>query len=212
MYINTNKDKMVEVAFSLSLKYGFDNVSIKQIQEEANVSAGALYYYFKDKNDLLAYMIDRFIKDQIKKYGENIRNFKGTASEKLKFILYRHAGQEFRDENFAIKLSNDDVMDSSKYDLFVLGVYHQHPEFRPLLHDLYKEMLKIYEDFVENLKEKNEIRSDIDTKETALYIFTVLAGFVKLWISFPNIPFEKIADINLKMLCDTLGCKDLQID
>ncbi|WP_225370126.1 TetR/AcrR family transcriptional regulator [Methanobrevibacter arboriphilus] len=54
-----NKDKIAQAAFLLSLKYGFDNVSIKQIQEEANVTTGAIYYHFKDKNDILDYILKK---------------------------------------------------------------------------------------------------------------------------------------------------------
>ena len=200
-----NKDKIIETAFSLSLKQGFDNVSIKQIQKEASVSAGSIYYHFEDKNDILASMIERFINKQIERYGENIRKYDGNFYEKLNFIFYHHVGGEINDENFAIELSDNNRIDPTEYDLFTLGVYHQHPEFRPLFEEFNRDLIKIYEEFIEEFKEKNEISNDIDTKDTAIYILTVLAGFAKLWVALPDFPFEKFVDINVKMICDTLG-------
>ncbi|RBQ22635.1 hypothetical protein ALNOE001_16930 [Candidatus Methanobinarius endosymbioticus] len=50
-----NKQKIVDAAFDLSVKYGFDNVSMKQIQEAADIGAGSIYYHFKNKNEILEY-------------------------------------------------------------------------------------------------------------------------------------------------------------
>ena len=203
----TNKEILMEVAFSLSLKYGFDNVTIKQIQKEANVSPGTVYYHFKDKNDILANMIERYIKEEIKEFKKHLIDYEGSVHEKLKFIFYHFAGKELDNENYGIELSNNEKINHSDYELLLLGIYHQHPELRPYFHELNKEMLNIFEDFVEDLKEKNEIRNDIDTDAMALHIFTVVSGFSKLYDGCPTVSIEKFADINIGMICDVICYK-----
>jgi len=205
LLINNNKNRMVEVAFLLSVKHGFDNVSIKQIQEEANVSAGAIYYHFKDKNDILVCMVNRYIKDEINVFKKNLNDYEGSLFEKLRFILCHYTGEMIDNEDYSIALSNNDRIDHLEYNLFLLGIYHQHPELRPIFHEINKEMLDIYKEFVEELKDSNQIRKDVDTEEVAIYISTTAAGFVKLWTGFPDIPLGKFVDSNVKMICNSIG-------
>lgn len=47
------KEKIHDVAIRLMDEYGIDNVSIRDICREADVSTGAFYHYFQSKDDLL---------------------------------------------------------------------------------------------------------------------------------------------------------------
>ena len=209
LYINNNKNRILEAAFFLSLKYGFDNVSIKQIQDEINVSAGAIYYYFKDKNDILVNMLNRGLKDEIKDFEKNLKKYDGTLAEKLKFIFYYNIGTNIDNESYKFNLSdNNHDLIRTEYNSFLLGIYHQHPELRPRFHEANKYIVKIYTDFVEEFKQKNEIRSDMDSGNIALYIHTVVSGFTKLWIGFPEIELEDYMDKNIKMILQTIAVKN----
>jgi len=207
LYLNNNKDKMLEATFLLSIQYGFDNVSIKQIQKEANVSAGAIYYHFKDKNDILNHMLNKYLKGSVEDFKKNLRKYDGSFTEKLKFIFYLHLGKELNNEKHVIKLSNDIEIDHTEFDLFLLGIYHQHHELRPLFDEMTIEMLDIFTEFVEEFKEKKEIRADFDSEDVALYIYSVVGGFIKLWAGFTHIPLEKYIDINIKMICESVRVK-----
>lgn len=47
------KQKISDTAFRLFKKYGYDNVSVRQIASELDITTGALYYHFKNKADIL---------------------------------------------------------------------------------------------------------------------------------------------------------------
>ena len=204
MYTINNKDKVLESAFRLSLKYGFDNVSIKQIQDGANVSAGTIYYYFNDKDDILVNMLNKYLKDEVKKFDKNIRNYEGSFPEKLKFIFYHNAGVELNNKTHGIRLSDSNVINHEEFNLFMMSTYHKHLEVRPVFHEINKMTLRTYTDIVDEFKQKNEIRDDIDSEDIALYIFTVISGFLQLWISSPHISIEKLVDTNVKMICESI--------
>ena len=208
MYHNSSKDRVIEAAFLLSIQYGFDNVSIKQIQDEADVSAGAIYYHFKDKNDILNNMINKYLKRAIKCFGKNLRKHEGSFAEKLKFIFYLHLGKELNNEKHVIKLSNNIEIDHTEFDLFLLGIYHQHHALRPLFDEMTIKMLDVYIEFVEEFQEKKEIRDDFDSGEIALYIQAVVSGLIKLWAGFTHVTMEKYIDINIKMICESVRIKD----
>ena len=208
VYINNNKDRILEAVFFLSLKYGFDNVSIKQIQDEANVSAGAIYYYFKDKNDILLNLLNKGLKKGIKVLDKELKKYEGTFVEKLKFIFYYHIGTNIDDESYKLNCSEKQDLINSEYNLFLLGIYHQHPEFRPIFHETNRGMVEIFTDFTEEFKQKNEIRRDMDSEEIAFYIYTVVSGFSKLWIGFPDIELEEFIDKCIKMIVETVAVKN----
>lgn len=46
------KKQILEVAFELFLEYGYDNTSVEDIADRAEVSRGVIFYYFKYKSDI----------------------------------------------------------------------------------------------------------------------------------------------------------------
>lgn len=201
-----NKDKIAEATFKLSLKYGFDNVTIKQIQNEADVTAGAIYYHFKDKNDILLHIIDMYLKSEIVDFKEilKLKNKDGSLGDKLKFTFYYHMGIDLENNTESIIKINGNDINYKEYYLFLVGIYHQHPEVREYFHEVSNEMLNFYEDLFKESIKNQEIKSNLDPKETALYIFTIFKGFTEVWSGFPEMSIEKIIDTNVKMICKTI--------
>lgn len=202
-----NKNKILEATFALSLKYGFDNVSTKRIQEEAGVSTGAIYYHFKDKNEILDAMIKKFVGIEVDKFHTKFRNLDLSLYDKLEFLFYHNVGIDLLNENPNVQLENYDKSTHTEYILFLLGVYHQHPEVRHYYHGFHREMLYLYEEFVEDLKKNNQVRLDMSTEDIALYIFTVFGGFVHLWITYRDISLETYIDKCIRMICLTIESK-----
>lgn len=55
------KEIILEKAFSLFLERGFNGVSMNQIQTEAKVSRGAIYYHFKSKESIYREVINKYL-------------------------------------------------------------------------------------------------------------------------------------------------------
>lgn len=47
------KERISDKAFQLFKEHGYDNVSVRQIASELDITTGALYYHFKNKADIL---------------------------------------------------------------------------------------------------------------------------------------------------------------
>ncbi len=47
------RNQLLDIALNLFAEYGIENVTIKDISKEANVSQGLIYYYFPSKDELL---------------------------------------------------------------------------------------------------------------------------------------------------------------
>jgi AcrR family transcriptional regulator len=48
-----NRERIVQAAFTLLSRQGYENTSIKEIAEEAGVAQGLVHYYFKSKQQLV---------------------------------------------------------------------------------------------------------------------------------------------------------------
>lgn len=57
------KSEIINTAYTLFSKNNFDDVSIRMISKEANVSIGAIYSYFADKQDVFIEVAKQYSKD-----------------------------------------------------------------------------------------------------------------------------------------------------
>jgi len=141
--VMNKRDRIIEVAFLLSLKNGFDKVSIKQIQEESKLSTGLIYHYFKNKDEILVAMFDKYISGQVPLFKENVRNLNCSFIEKLNYIFTHRAGVFSHIENSL----GDSIIDEFKYeDYFTLSmnIYHEYPEIRPLFIEMHNDLNDFY--------------------------------------------------------------------
>ena len=53
-----NRDKILQAAFAVLSRQGYENTSIKEIAEEAGVAQGLVHYYFKTKQGLVLAVLD----------------------------------------------------------------------------------------------------------------------------------------------------------
>ncbi len=95
-----NKKRIIECALKLISEKGFDNVSVSEITNSANVSKGAFYIHFKSKEDLIEQQINifynEFILDESKSKYERLSYF---INESMKHI--KNAGLKMCQEWFS---------------------------------------------------------------------------------------------------------------
>ena len=55
------KEKIIEGAFRLFLKHGFSAVSTNEVIREEGVTKGCFYHYFKNKEDLISQVLEKYV-------------------------------------------------------------------------------------------------------------------------------------------------------
>jgi len=193
------KEIITEVAFLLALKNGFNNVSIKEIQETSGFSAGSIYYYFEDKNEILLHMLNVYLLENFYKYRDAIKDSKIPFFEKIESIFYYLLGFNQKE------LSSPDTLNMSKCDnrdFFGLfsSIFHQHPETRPIFYKLHTESYDFYRELVQEAVKNNEIKYDMDVESLAIFIHTIFKGYIDLCLFHPDLQIEELIDSNLKMI------------
>lgn len=199
-----NKDKIAQAAFLLSLKYGFDNVSIKQIQDEADVTTGAIYYHFKDKNDILDYILKKYVFNEVENFKNNLYSEERSFYEKLEFIFYYFTKYNIKNNQNAIEILHENDIDIEEYYLMQLGIYHQHPEFRKLYDDSSKDIFNLFNELIKEAIENKEIKKDTDIEELSIYIFTIFRGIIRVWSILIECSLDKLIETNINMIKKTL--------
>jgi AcrR family transcriptional regulator len=198
-----NRGKIVLVAFALSMEYGFDNVSIKKISEESGIAVGSIYYHFKDKNEILLYMVQKFLMDNFTDFKEAVENFKGSFLEKIEFIL-TYKTESFIKEEEEIDLSPEHQFHYKKYFTLLTDIYHQSPEVRHFYHEIGVVLYDFYIDLVQEAIDNGEIRDDIDVGMIVVFIQSIFKGYIDLWVYQPHVPFKQLVESNTKLVWEAI--------
>ncbi len=70
--MNDTRDFIVERAFCLFLQRGYEGISIRDIQEAVGLSKGAIYHYFRSKEDIFGEAMDRYLLPAIQTLPETL--------------------------------------------------------------------------------------------------------------------------------------------
>lgn len=125
------KEKIIHHALRLLKKEGLKSFSMRKLAEKLAIDPMTIYYYFKNKDQLLAELVDVVFR----KFYEDLRLEEGRAKEKEKLesvlVEYRSFFIQYIDLSFyliqspneeypAVKLLNDKILDliqaSSPYE------------------------------------------------------------------------------------------------
>lgn len=64
------RERIMKVATSLFAKKGFDAATVDEIAAKAKVNKALIYYYFKNKNDLLSKIFDNFMEKGLVRFQQ----------------------------------------------------------------------------------------------------------------------------------------------
>ena len=81
--MNDTRDFIVERAFCLFLQRGYEGISIRDIQEAVELSKGAIYHYFRSKEEIFGEAMDRYLLPAIQTLPEALESesaFSGCSS------------------------------------------------------------------------------------------------------------------------------------
>ncbi|MCL2687241.1 MAG: TetR/AcrR family transcriptional regulator [Methanobrevibacter sp.] len=198
-----NKNKIIDVAFILSLKHGFNHVSIKQLKEETGLSTGSIYYYFEDKNEILEYMVNKYFMNMFKKFIKKVKNFDGSFIEKIKFILKYRGNVFYTEEDESKHVSIRTQVDYKDYLILFISISHQHPEISAY-YEIHDELYKLFYELIEEAIENNEINEDIDIEKVAIFLQTIFKGHIVLALYQPKIKIEKLVKSNTKLIWEVI--------
>ena len=121
--MNDTRDSIVERAFCLFLQRGYEGISIRDIQEAVGLSKGAIYHYFRSKEDIFGEAMDRYLLPAIQTLPEALDPESATP---LRDAM--DASLEWRDAYIArLRLITEQKGDDFRFFrlLFQVGEYYR---------------------------------------------------------------------------------------
>jgi AcrR family transcriptional regulator len=152
-----SRRELTEIAINCFSRFGFQGTSIDRIARAAGVTKGAIYYHFKDKDDLLG----AAVADRIAAFESRVQHAcEGVAASRalrrIAEVCVEHA-QSLDHPRFVIKLMAESIDTNDKISAQL------------------REMMRRFRAFLRNLirqaQERGEFRADVDA-ETAAAVYT----------------------------------------
>lgn len=143
MKTNPKYRKLIETATAEFSRYGMVKVSVEEICRKANVSKATFYKFFENKEVLVEKILDRIYTESLQEFEEIFADKEISFEGKIeKLILLKQKYSDEMGHTFV-----EDILTSPE-----LGKYFQSKII---------ELNKIHEDFLQQGKKENMIRSDL---------------------------------------------------
>jgi TetR/AcrR family acrAB operon transcriptional repressor len=158
------KKSLINIALREIVKNGFENITLEKVAAEAGVTRGAIYWHFKNKEDLLDSIIT--VKDL-----ESIELMKNIFTSETPALdrLYDLTLANFPD----IRKINEAVHYTKlKTDFYFY--YHKHGDSRKLG----KTFVKYTSFLLKEGKQEGTIKKNINTDEAAHLIYSLIGGLI----------------------------------
>lgn len=198
------KDRILETAFKLFLKKGFDNVSLNEIKKESKVATGGFYHYFGSREILLVEVINKYIFNFFNRTLERIRDCDGTPKEKLKMVILQIIGYDSTTHEITQLCETCEVIDYRNLHLLYLGSLQNNEMIVEHYTEFHSSLIGLIKDLIDEGKIQGEIRKDLDSNELSIFVHSVIDGTLLLWIVFPELPLGKTMESNIDQVWDLM--------
>jgi len=159
IYLNilmkNRKEYILEKAFDVFMSKGYDSASISVLQKELSMSRGAMYRYFKSKDELFIEIIDRYVFGLIDRFMPKVAE-DTTLAELIEYLtryhkkLYVHLDKHNMETHFL------------NFTALIIQAAKHYPGFPEKIKAVNDKSIKLWKMAIINGIAKNEIRDDVD--------------------------------------------------
>ncbi|OGW17360.1 MAG: hypothetical protein A3G93_04450 [Nitrospinae bacterium RIFCSPLOWO2_12_FULL_45_22] len=188
------KATIIKAAISLFAKNGFHNTSIAQITEMCQLSKGALYWHFEDKEDLLMAVID-----QVRQEWKDV----------LRKNLKRNWSAQKKMENILDLFVETTLENKERYVIFIVLIAEfteVDERFERALREGFMEFFEFIAQIIDDGKSEGSIHKDINTNLMAIAFMGVWQGILLQWLLNRNeVRLESLVNCLRSMVFDGLA-------
>ena len=153
--MKNRKEYIVEKAFDVFMSKGYDSASITVLQKELGMSRGAMYRYFKSKEELFFEVIDKYVFGLIDRFMPKVAE--DTTLAELIEYLYRYHRRLYTyldQHNMETRFLN--------FTALIIQAAKHYPGFSKKIKKANDKGIKLWKMAIINSIAKNEIRDDLD--------------------------------------------------
>ncbi|MBS1494853.1 MAG: TetR family transcriptional regulator [Bacteroidetes bacterium] len=158
------KRKLIDIALSEFVKHGFENITLENIAEKANVTRGAIYWHFNNKEDLM----DSLIKIKDAESLEHMAMIYKSDMPVMKKLF------ELINANFPVVPGQKAGVHYAKLKIDLYNYYLKNGDNRKIG----KTFVKYTELLLKQAQKEGKIKKEINTGEAAYVIYTIIGGLM----------------------------------
>lgn len=169
------KKKIIAVAMDLFIKQGFDQTTVEQIAEEADVNKGTIYNHFPAKEAIICEYVQRIIKEQGPKVLSQALQLPDTRSRLIEALqkslewMHIELNKDIYERYFTYRMQKV-VQVIREWDLSLSS------GFRDVLVPI-----------LELGQETGEIRQDISSMSLAVHLESMYTSSAIVWLTHPEL-------------------------
>lgn len=159
------KERILKESIAHFTRKGFEQTSIDNITQSADVAKGTFYNFFKQKEDVLLYYLDKEIgksRDEIQSKIDSLDHI----IDKLELLMMTYLKNIFRNKEFAKVLVRERVCK--------IGTGANRNEMM---------LMQTIWQLLEEAKEKKEIKSTVDLTSMSEIIFAIFTMYTIYWLN-----------------------------
>ncbi|MCI0394737.1 MAG: TetR/AcrR family transcriptional regulator [Chloroflexi bacterium] len=163
---SSTKENLLDAAISLMLAKGYTATGVEEICQQAGVTKGSFFYYFKSKDDLAKAALNRFWQFQVQTLSQGpFNNLADPLAQALGYL------------DFFIALAGDpETPKSCLIGNLTQELAYTHPDIRANCEEIFAYHARQFQQMLDEAREKYAPASQLDTKSLAEYFLSVYEG------------------------------------
>ncbi|AEX86456.1 transcriptional regulator [Marinitoga piezophila KA3] len=160
-------EKILKAAYLVFSENGYENASLNKIKETAGVSKGAIYHYFKSKDELFYHVIKSYFEEFVKIFDQ----YSFDSLDKIKefgFMAIDIYEQDQKSQNITMVLFQQSL---------------KNKEIKELLEEYITKVLNKIGEKLQEISENGKLKEDVDINLLAQKIFVTM-DTLGLYISY----------------------------
>ncbi len=190
------RQAILESAMDIFYEKGYSKTTFDEIAKRINLTKGAVYWYFRNKPDIVAALINDFVQKHIKRLEE----FRAGKEENLDILAdmmllaYHHMKKNPLEYKFIFFITCQ--MEWSEAILV---------KIRPLVEQTREVSRKIMSDTLCKLKENKKIRADVDVESITEILQALWMGLLENYLAKRmTLDFEQIVRQGFNLIFNSI--------
>ncbi len=172
--------QILDAAEKVFARNGFAESRMEQIVEESQLSKGAIYWYFKSKDDIIAASLARMFERSLHDVAEQIESDRPVVERIM--TVARSATEQIRN---ARQLAG--------VELEAYAMAARNPSIRRRARGYFDSYIDAFARLIADGIAKGELRP-VDPRKAAISGVALFEGLTLLWVVNPDLDFEEVLD------------------
>ena len=189
------KNQILEAAIKVFSRQGFHEARMDDIVQESGLSKGALYWYFKSKDEIITAILSNLFDRELDTL-KNLQDAQGPARERM-IEFTRLAIADMK-----VLLQIRPIV----YEFYAIAFRQR--AVRDALKNYFRRYMQMVVPFIQQGIDRGEFRP-VDAVEAALAAGAIIEGTLLLWVYDPEtVNMEKHVITSMELLLDGLGAPE----